>query len=112
MVCQSRHSNTLGFCRPPISPPSHLSIHEYGHTCVMYTPPLSQTYCKMYVSLLFRRYPDVPDFVWVAFKAARAAAPKGVKLFYNDYSINNFDRAKSTRVYAIRHTSYVIQCIV
>ena len=78
----------------------------------MYTPPLSQTYCKMYVSLLFRRYPDVPDFVWVAFKAARAAAPKGVKLFYNDYSINNFDRAKSTRVYAIRHTSYVIQCIV
>ena len=67
----------------------------------MYTPPLSQTYCKMYVSLLFRRYPDVPDFVWVAFKAARAAAPKGVKLFYNDYSINNFDRAKSTRVYVM-----------
>ena len=71
----------------------------------MYTP-LSQTYCKIYVSLLtsLLRYPDVPDFVWVAFKAARAAAPKGVKLFYNDYSINNFDRAKSTRVYVIRNT--------
>ena len=56
------------------------------------------------------RYPDVPDFVWVAFKAARAAAPKGVKLFYNDYSINNFDRAKSTRVYvSIRaHTPRIV----
>lgn len=32
-------------------------------------------------------YPDVPDYIDVAFSTARAAFPKGVKLFYNDYGI-------------------------
>lgn len=32
-------------------------------------------------------YPAVPDYIDLAFKAARAAAPPGVKLFYNDYNI-------------------------
>lgn len=47
-------------------------------------------------------YPDVPDFVDVAFTTARAAFPKGVKLFYNDYNIassSGRSKTKSDRVY-------------
>ncbi len=43
-------------------------------------------------------YPDVPDFVYAAFETARKAAPRGVKLFYNDYSIANANSAKAKRV--------------
>ena len=32
-------------------------------------------------------YPSVPDYVEVALRATRAAAPPSVKLFYNDYNI-------------------------
>ena len=51
-------------------------------------------------------YPDVPDYIDVAFKAARAAADaagaKDLKLFYNDYNIasmSGFSATKSQRVY-------------
>lgn len=46
-------------------------------------------------------YPDVPDYIDVAFKAARAANPT-VKLFYNDYNIasaTGWSAAKSQKVY-------------
>ena len=46
-------------------------------------------------------YPKVKDFVWVAFRAARKAAPEGTKLFYNDYSINSAYYKKSQRVFAL-----------
>ena len=46
-------------------------------------------------------YPDVPNFVWIAFSAARAAAPPGVKLFYNDYAIADANSDKAKRVYAL-----------
>ena len=46
-------------------------------------------------------YPDVPDFVWVAFRTARKYAPAGTKLFYNDYSINSAYFQKSKRVYKL-----------
>jgi len=46
-------------------------------------------------------YPDVPDFVDVAFQTAKAANPS-VKLFYNDYNIGSatgWSQAKSDKVY-------------
>jgi endo-1,4-beta-xylanase len=46
-------------------------------------------------------YPDVPDFIDVAFQTARAANPS-VKLFYNDYNIGSatgWSQAKSDKVY-------------
>lgn len=43
-------------------------------------------------------YPAIPDVVDFAFTTARAAASKGVKLFYNDYNIAVVN-TKSTRVY-------------
>ena len=46
-------------------------------------------------------FPDVPDFVFVAFETARKVAPSGVKLFYNDYSIANAHCTKAKRVYAL-----------
>lgn len=48
-------------------------------------------------------YPDVPDYIDVMFTAAREAAPKGVKLFYNDYNIDSTSHHnhKSQRVYDI-----------
>lgn len=45
-------------------------------------------------------YPDVPDYIDVAFTTARAAFPKNVKLFYNDYNILD-KRTKSDRVYKL-----------
>lgn len=47
-------------------------------------------------------YPSVPDYIDVAFTAARAAAGPKVKLFYNDYNIassSGFSAKKSQRVY-------------
>lgn len=47
-------------------------------------------------------YPDVPDYIDVAFKAARTAAPNGVKLFYNDYNIGSstgWSQKKSQKAY-------------
>lgn len=48
-------------------------------------------------------YPDVPDFVTVAFKQSRAACP-GCKLFYNDYgtgSMTGWEKNKADAVYAL-----------
>ena len=41
----------------------------------------------MHACMIDDRYPDVPDYVDFAFITARAAAPEGVKLFYNDYDV-------------------------
>jgi len=45
-------------------------------------------------------YPAVPDYIDVAFAAARAAAGPRVKLFYNDYSAEGMN-SKSNQVYAL-----------
>ena len=45
-------------------------------------------------------YPAVPDYIDVAFRAARKAGGPGVKLFYNDYSAEGLN-AKSDQVYAL-----------
>jgi len=45
---------------------------------------------------------NVPNYVDVAFKAAKAAAPDGVKLFYNDYNIasaSSWSKKKSDAVF-------------
>lgn len=46
-------------------------------------------------------YPDVPDYLDVCFKAAREAAPSGVKLFYNDYGADSMSQSKARRVYSV-----------
>ena len=45
-------------------------------------------------------YPALPDYIDVAFKAARAAGGDKLKLFYNDYSAEGMN-AKSDQVYAL-----------
>ena len=45
-------------------------------------------------------YPAVPDYIDVAFRAARAAGGPGVKLFYNDYSAEAMN-PKSDQVYEL-----------
>jgi endo-1,4-beta-xylanase len=45
-------------------------------------------------------YPDVPDYIDVAFTTARKAFGDGVKLFYNDYSADE-ENMKSDRIYAL-----------
>jgi endo-1,4-beta-xylanase len=47
-------------------------------------------------------YPDVPNYIDVAFTTARTAFPQSVKLFYNDYNIassTGWSSVKSDRVY-------------
>jgi len=43
-------------------------------------------------------YPDVPDYIDLAFNSARVAFGSKVKLFYNDYSAD-FENTKSNRIY-------------
>ncbi|KAI9287716.1 glycoside hydrolase superfamily [Umbelopsis sp. AD052] len=45
-------------------------------------------------------YPTLPNYIDVAFQAARAADPKA-KLFYNDYSAEACGQAKADAVYAL-----------
>jgi hypothetical protein len=52
-------------------------------------------------------YPDVKDYVDVAFTAARKMAPKGVKLFYNDYNVGS-GGAKSDRLYNMVKVQYTV----
>ena len=45
-------------------------------------------------------YPAVPDYIDIAFRAARKAGGPGVKLFYNDYSAEGMN-SKSDQVYKL-----------
>eukprot|EP00727_Mastigamoeba_balamuthi_P000156 m51a1_g10137 putative endo- -beta-xylanase (424) ;mRNA; f:32619-33960 len=43
-------------------------------------------------------YPDVPDFIDLAFNTSRAADPSA-KLFYNDYGADGYSQTKATYIY-------------